>query len=69
VDERNGSLVPVGLLTDRDIVTAVVAKGLDVGSLLVGEVMSTDPVTVRDSEASPPVSRRCARRACVASRS
>lgn len=50
VEDRGGAVVPVGVLTDRDIVTAVVAKGLDADALLVGEVMSADPVTVRDSD-------------------
>jgi CBS domain-containing protein len=50
VDERNGDRIPVGIVTDRDIVIAVVAKGLDADALLVGEVMSTDLVTVRESD-------------------
>jgi CBS domain-containing protein len=50
VDERDGDRIPVGIVTDRDIVIAVVAKGLDADTLLVGEVMTTDLVTVRESE-------------------
>jgi CBS domain-containing protein len=50
VDERNGDRIPVGIITDRDIVIAVVAKGLDADTLLVGEAMSPDLVTARESD-------------------
>jgi CBS domain-containing protein len=50
VDERNGDRIPVGIITDRDIVIAVVAKGLDADTLLVGEAMSADLVTARESD-------------------
>jgi CBS domain-containing protein len=36
----------VGLVTDRDIVVRVVADGNDPSSTTVGEIMSTDLVTV-----------------------
>ena len=36
----------VGMITDRDITTAVVAKGADPGTTSVGDVCSRDPVTV-----------------------
>ena len=36
----------VGTLTDRDIVTRVVAQGKDPQSVTVREVASTDPVTI-----------------------
>lgn len=39
---------PVGVLTDRDIVVSAVAQSPDrLTSLLVGDVMSRDPVTAR----------------------
>lgn len=44
-----GNLV-VGILTDRDIVTAVVAKELDPRKLLVEDVMSTETVTVLEHD-------------------
>ena len=50
VDEQAGQRLVVGLLTDRDIVTAVVAAGLDPSVLDVGEVMSTDLVTAREDD-------------------
>jgi CBS domain-containing protein len=50
VDDTLLGNMPVGMLTDRDIVTAVVAKGVDVQTLQVGDVMSADLVTVRESD-------------------
>jgi len=37
---------PIGLLTDRDIVTTVIARNLDPHSVLVADVMRRHPVTV-----------------------
>lgn len=48
-DTLLGSM-PLGILSDRDIVTAVVAKDIDARTLRVEDVMSTDLVTVRESE-------------------
>ena len=45
-----GGLRPTGVLTDRDIVVMVVGKQADPRALRVGEVMSSDPVTVRDTD-------------------
>lgn len=42
VDEVGGELVPVGILTDRDIVVSLVAEGLDAKSIEVGDIMSTE---------------------------
>lgn len=47
VDEADGKRIVAGLLTDRDIVTAVVANDLAPSSLRVEEVMTTDLVTAR----------------------
>jgi CBS domain-containing protein len=50
VAEENGDrLVPVGILTDRDIAVGIVAKGLDADALSVGEVMTPEPLAVRES--------------------
>ncbi len=49
-DEAPGQRTVCGLLTDRDIVTAVVAPGLDLATLCVGDVMSTDVVTVGEDD-------------------
>ena len=42
-DDMKVGRVPVGMLTDRDIVTAIVAKGLDPQRLRVEDVMSAEP--------------------------
>lgn len=42
VDEVGGELMPVGILTDRDIVVSLVAEGLDAKSIEVGDIMSTE---------------------------
>lgn len=50
VAEDNGErLLPVGILTDRDIAVAIVAKGLDADTLSVGEVMTPEPLSVGES--------------------
>ncbi len=41
---------PVGVLTDRDIVVAVVARSADPRLLTAGDVMSRDPALVDESE-------------------
>lgn len=38
---------PVGMLTDRDIVVEVVARGMDPKEVRVGDVMVKKPVTIR----------------------
>jgi CBS domain-containing protein len=50
VDEVGGKRTVVGVLTDRDIVTAVVAADLDSSTLHVEDVMSTDLVTAREDD-------------------
>lgn len=42
VDQPDGERLPVGILTDRDIVVSVIALALDPASLLVSDVMSDD---------------------------
>ena len=44
--ERNGDLV--GIITDRDIITRVVAKGLDAVKVRVGEVLSSPLITINE---------------------
>jgi CBS domain-containing protein len=50
VDELDGLRFAVGILTDRDIVTAVIAADLNPNSLFVEDVMSTDLVTAREDD-------------------
>jgi CBS domain-containing protein len=48
VESRRGAAVPVGILTDRDIVLAVVAKRVAPDSVTVGDAMTRDLLTVRE---------------------
>ncbi len=49
VEQRNGSRVPVGILTDRDIVLSIVASDPDhLSFLTVDDAMSSDLVTTRE---------------------
>jgi CBS domain-containing protein len=48
VIDRLGERFPVGILTDRDIVVATVAKELDPRGLTCGDVMSADLLTLRE---------------------
>jgi len=50
VDQQNGARTPVGIVTDRDIVIAVVAPGLDPAVLSVGDVMGPELETVNEDE-------------------
>lgn len=42
--------IPIGMVTDRDIVVGVVAKGIDPVHLKVGEVMSDRIITAREGD-------------------
>jgi CBS domain-containing protein len=50
VEERDAGKSPIGMLTDRDIAIAVVARDLDPRTLAVSEVMTTEVVSVRDDD-------------------
>lgn len=50
VEESPRGRAVVGMLTDRDIVTAIVAKEVDPTLVRVGDVMSRDPLTARESD-------------------
>jgi len=50
VDESGAGRLVVGMLTDRDIVTAVVAKAVDANKLRVEDVMNSDVVTAREQD-------------------
>ncbi len=59
VEKRDGERVPVGILTDRDIVVEVIAKEADyLTALLVGDIMNPDPVTAREDESLSDVLKR-----------
>jgi CBS domain-containing protein len=50
VVDDNGKRKPVGIVTDRDIVIAIVALGLDPNVLTVGDIMGPELVTVGADE-------------------
>lgn len=51
IDNRNGRHVPIGIVTDRDIVISVVAGDPDhIRHLLVSDVMSSDLITALERE-------------------
>jgi CBS domain-containing protein len=49
-DETPRGRVPVGMLTDRDIVTGVVAKDAPLPGLRVADVMADNPLTAREGD-------------------
>lgn len=53
VVDRLSERVPVGILTDRDIVVAVVAKELDPRTLTVGEVIGGELLAVHEKDNIP----------------
>jgi CBS domain-containing protein len=63
-EQPRGPQPPLGVLTDRDIAIAVVAKRADPASLKVGDVMSIQPVVTGESD-SVDVALKTMRRAGV----
>lgn len=49
VDDRNGVSVPVGIVTDRDVVVEIVATELDQATMTVGDIMTQELFTVKES--------------------
>jgi predicted transcriptional regulator len=49
VDESEGKRVPVGILTDRDIVIEIDAMDLDPKVITAGDIMSTELATVAEN--------------------
>jgi len=46
VVENYGNMIPVGVITDRDIVCRTIGKGIDPMPLSAGEIMTTPVITV-----------------------
>lgn len=49
VEERGGLRVPVGIVTDRDLVVGIVAPGLDPAAITVGDIMASELATVAEN--------------------
>jgi CBS domain-containing protein len=47
---QGSTRTPIGMVTDRDLTVAVLAKELDPATLTVGEVMPADVYTVREED-------------------
>lgn len=47
-DEVDGRQVPVGMITDRDIVVEMIAQSLDINAVTVGDIMSPQLFSVRE---------------------
>ena len=50
VDLVDGKRMPVGIVTDRDIVIEIVAEGLSVDDFTAGDIMSAQLVSVQEQE-------------------
>ena len=50
VEEQDGRLIPCGIVTDRDIVVGVVAKGLDPEMIVVGDIMAPEVTVGRERD-------------------
>lgn len=49
IEQQNECNIPVGIITDRDLVIELLSKDVDSKSISAGDIMSTDLVTVRES--------------------
>ena len=52
VEKRNGLQVPVGIVTDRDLVVEILATELDEKVITVGDIMPQEIFTIKESAAS-----------------
>src|SRR5690606_15420257 len=50
VQENGEARKPVGIITDRDIVVAVVGKSVETQNVEVGEIMSGELITLREQD-------------------
>jgi CBS domain-containing protein len=50
VDRQGDLVVPVGIVTDRDIVVELIADQVDLESVTTGDVMSPELITARQNE-------------------
>lgn len=49
VDDRNGVQIPLGIVTDRDLIMEIMAPELNGAAITVGDIMSRELVTVKES--------------------
>jgi len=48
VDDNEGVKVPVGIITDRDLVVEIMAPELDASAITVGDIMTPELAVVKD---------------------
>jgi len=53
IESRNNVTVPVGILTDRDVVIEVLANELTLDAVTVGDVMAQELLTAREEDGIP----------------
>ena len=51
VEERDGLRIPVGIVTDRDLVVEIMATELDQGVITVGDIIEQELATVKEDVA------------------
>lgn len=49
IKEQNSIRRPVGIVTDRDLIVEIMATGLDPAVITVGDIMTPELVTVKES--------------------
>lgn len=49
-EQRAGVAVPIGVVTDRDLVIEVIAEGVALDAVMVGDIMSGDLLTARETD-------------------
>jgi CBS domain-containing protein len=50
VEERAGAAIPIGIVTDRDLVMEILAQELAPDAVTAGDIMSYEMLTVRESD-------------------
>lgn len=50
VDSKNGNQIPVGIITDRDIVIEAIALDVDIHELVVEDIMNYKLITALDTD-------------------
>jgi CBS domain-containing protein len=51
VEERDGVRIPVGIVTDRDLVVEIMATELDQAVITVGDIIEQELITVKENVA------------------
>lgn len=62
IDKPNGRAIPVGIVTDRDLVVEVLATELDETVITVGDIMTQELFTLKENTATYDAIRKTVRR-------